>query len=197
MSEFEEKSPEWYESFEETLANVECEISASEFQGILSGMISSGLKASDKQWLSTILEVANDGQSISDAGVAQLQELFIESQNAFKEPDLLAPILLPGEDYPLADRIEAVSQWSQGYLLGFGLQLGDTPITGSEVSESLQDISEIAQLEVASDESDDSQMALLTLVEHIKVAVKVIYLELVSKKLVNKPSPVKGNDTFH
>lgn len=197
MNEFEENSPSWYESFEETLADAECEISASEFQGIVAGMISTGLKSSDNQWLATILEVANDGKSLPDDGLTQLKKLFVETQSAFAEDDMLAPILLPGEDYPLVDRLEALSLWSQGYLLGFGLQRGNQSISSPEVSESLQDISEIAQIEIASDDSEDSQSAFLTLVEHVKVAVKVVYLELVVKNQLTKVKPAAGNKTYH
>jgi len=197
MSEFEENSPSWYESFEESLTDAECEISASEFQGILAGMISTGLKPTDKKWLTTILEVANDGHSLPEEGINQLNNLFAESQKAFSEHDVLALILLPGDDYPLIDRLEALSLWSQGYLLGFGLQRGNASITSPEVSESLQDISEIAQIEIASDDSEDSQTAFLTLVEHVKVAVKVIYLELVFKNQPAKVKPVAGNQTYH
>ncbi|MBV1911540.1 MAG: UPF0149 family protein [Kangiellaceae bacterium] len=197
MSEFEENSPNWYESFEESLANADCEINASEFQGVLAGMISAGLKQSDDKWLGTILEVANDGQPLSEDGARQLKKLYIESHKAFREQEVLAPILLPGEDYPLVDRIESLSLWSQGYLLGFGLQLGDASLESPEVSESLQDISEIAQLDLSADDSEESQVALLTLIEHIKVAVKVVYLELVYKLESVDVKPAVGNDTFH
>jgi uncharacterized protein len=197
MSKFAEKSTEWYESFEESLADADCEINAAEFQGILAGMISAGLNNNDKQWYNTILEVANQGNQLPEAASLQLRSLFEESQSAFKNEEMLAPILLPGDDYPLVDRLEALSLWCQGYLLGFGLQLGSQPADNKEVLESLQDISEISQLEVSSDDSEDSQAAFLTVVEHIKVAVKVIYLEMVFKKLAQPVSQASVNKTLH
>lgn len=197
MSEFEEKSAEWYESFEESLAEADCELNAAEFQGILSGMLSAGVKGSDNKWLATILEVANDGNSLPSEARDQLVELFKQSQLAFTHQDALAPILLPGDDYPLVDRLEALSLWCQGFLLGFGLKSGGQATDNKEVAESLQDISEISQLEIEGDDSEESQSALLTVTEHIKVAVKVIYLEIVFKQQNQAKSSITGNQTVH
>ncbi len=197
MSEFEEKSAEWYESFEESLAEADCELSASEFQGILSGMISAGADGSNHQWLVTLLEVANDANSLPSEARDQLIELFKQSQLAFTQQDALAPILLPSDEYPLVDRLEALSLWCQGFLLGFGLQFGNQATDNKEVAESLQDISEISQLEIEGDESEESQSALLTVTEHIKVAVKVIYLEIVFKQQNQAKSSQTGNQTVH
>ncbi len=197
MSEFEENSAQWYESFEESLADADCEINAAEFQGILAGMISAGLTAENQKWLPTLLEVANQGNPLPEVALGQLKSLFEQSLLAFEQQDLLAPLLLPGDDYPLVDRLEALSLWCQGYLLGFGLQLGKQSAENKEVAESLNDISQISQLEVAADDSEDSQSALLTVVEHIKVAVKVIYLEMVVKNQRTKSANLTGNQTLH
>jgi len=197
MNDFEQNSGDLYETFDDLLAEADCEINASEFQGILAGMISAGLKSTDKHWQSIIVEVANEGHALSKEVLEATQNVFAESQNAFTQQDMLAPILLPDDTYPLIDRLEALSFWCHGFLLGFGLQFGDQSIDSSEIAESLQDISEISQLELSTDESEESQIALVTVTEHIKVAVKVIYLELVIKKELNDATSVDGNDTYH
>ncbi len=197
MNDFVQNSRDLYESFDDTLAEADCEINASEFQGILAGMISAGLKSTDKHWRSTVIEVANDGHALSTDALIVLENVFSESQQAFMQQDILAPILLPDDEYPLIDRLEALSLWCQGFLLGFGLQFTDQSIDSSEIAESLQDISEISQLELSSDESEESQIALVTLIEHIKVAVKVIYMEFVIKKELTDINSVNGNDTYH
>ena len=197
MSDFDENSGNLYDSFEESLADADCEISASEFQGILAGMISAGLKQGNSSWSSTVLQAVNDGHPLSSNAQEWLEKIFSDSLTAFAEQDVLAPILLPNDDYPLIDRLEAVSFWCQGYLLGFGLQLGKQSIDSSEVTEALHDVSEISQLELAADESEESQIALEILIEHIKVAVKVIHMELVIKQQRTEINPVDGNDTYH
>jgi uncharacterized protein YgfB (UPF0149 family) len=197
MSNFEEKSGNLYENFEDALSTSDCDINASEIQGVLAGMISVGLKTNDPHWSGTLLEIVNDGKVLTVEAQALLTEVFTETFDAFNEDDGLAPILVPNDQYPLIDRLEAISLWSQGYLLGFGLQQGKRAITSKEINEALLDISEISQLELSSDESEESQMALITLIEHIKVAVKVIYLELVMKDEPKDKLTVDGNGTFH
>ncbi len=197
MNDFAQNSGDLYQTFDDLLAEADCEINASEFQGILAGMISAGLKSTDKRWQSVVIEIANDGHALSKEALEVTQNIFAESQTAFKQQDRLAPILLPDDEYPLIDRSEALSFWCQGFLLGFGLQFGDQSIDNAEISESLQDISEISQLALSTDEGEDSQIALVTVTEHIKVAVKAIYLELVIKKELVDVSSVDGNDTYH
>jgi len=194
MCNFEDISGDLYETFEEKLAEEECEISASELQGVIVGMVSTGLQLDDPHWSCNLLAAVNDNKSFSDSAQDILQKVLLETQNSFAEQDSLAPILLPNEDYPLIDRLESLGLWCQGYLLGFGLQSGQEKILNAEVAEAVSDISEISQLEVDSDDSEDAQMALITLVEHIKVAVKVIYLELVQKQqLTNVSSSMQAN----
>ena len=197
MSDFEDISGELYESFEEKLAGEDCEISASELQGAMAGMISTGLKPDDPHWSCNLVAAINDNRPFSNSAKEILQKVLLESHNSFAHQDSLAPILLPNEDYPLIDRLESLGLWCQGYLLGFGLQSGQEKIDNAEIVEAISDISEISQLELDSDDSEEAQIALITLVEHIKVAVKVIYLEIVQKHQLAKVSHGDNNATYH
>jgi len=206
MSEFDKNLDELYETFDEVLAEADCEVTASEFQGIFAGMISAGLKKLCCQAKGTLLEVINDGHTFPKETQNTINNLFSESLRAFRDEDSLPVIMLPGDDYPLIDRLEAATLWCQGYLLGFGLQLANTKMDNPEIKEALVDISEISQLELVADESDEAKMALETLLEHIKVAVKMIYLELVFKQeqlaadssgSVEISNSAETNKTFH
>jgi uncharacterized protein YgfB (UPF0149 family) len=196
MCNFEELSGDLYETLEEKLAEEECQVSASELQGAIAGMVSTGLQPDDPHWSCNLLAAINDSQSFSDSSQDILQKVLLETHNSFAQQDSLAPLLLPNEDYPLIDRLESLGLWCQGYLLGFGLQSGQQKISNAEIAEAISDISEISQLEVDSNDSEDAQMALITLVEHIKVAVKVIYLELVQKQQLSKASSGTQADQY-
>lgn len=199
MSVFEENINDLYDQFEELLAEADCEITAAEFQGILSGMISAGLRSSNLDWLGQINALINENNALSDDLRRFAKTLFEETGKAFSDDDLLAPILIPDDSYPLVDRLESLSFWSQGYLLGFGLQFGDEKKLQQEIKESLNDIAEISQVSIDNDDNEEANIALETLIEHIKVAVKMIYMELVKK--TNSESnmseqPIK-NKTIH
>jgi len=195
MNDFVEKAENLYDSFEEVLADADCEISASEFQGMLVGMICAGLAATNKPWESHVVAAANDGRALSVESQFAAEGVFIESLRALEQGEL-APILIPNGEYPLIDRIESVSLWSQGFLLGFGLQIGDTPLKNAEVEESLQDISEISMLQLSQDDSENSQNDLMVVIEHVKVAVQLIYLELVLKNQTTNANLSKST-TYH
>ncbi len=197
MNDFSENDGSLYQNFEDVLAESDCEISASEFQGVLAGMFSAGLKLADQQWKSTLLEIVNEGRALSAEALKAAQDIFNKTGKVFIEEDVLAPILLPDDSYPVIDRLEAIVLWSQGFLLGFGLQQADKLINSPEVAESLQDISKIAQCEVSADESEESQLDVEMLIEHIKVAVKVIYLELVVKNQQLDVASMGDSDTCH
>ncbi len=76
----------------------------------------------------------------------------------------------------MEQRVIAMSEWCQGFLLGFGTSgvTGDTSLT-AETSEALRDFAEFVQIdpEQADDESD-----LMELVEYIRVASLTIFAEI-------------------
>lgn len=197
MSNFEEIYSQLYEKFEELLANDDCDISASELQGAVTGMLSCGLKSDDAHWRVKLFSAVNDGVDLSTKANQILDEVVYQSDLALAEEDSLAPILLPGDDYPVVDQLEALGQWCQGFLLGFGLQLGKKNIENQEVAEAIADISEISQVAVEADDGEESQEALITLVEHLKVGVKVIFLELVTKQSVITANKAVESTTYH
>ncbi len=187
MANFDENATDLYENFDEVLADADCEMRVSEYQGLLSGLISAGLKQLEGINYSMLSELSHDGNGLDATLRSKIDELFQSSQQAFNDPDQLTPILIPDDSYPLIDRLEAVGLWCQGFLLGFGLHCGRQNKLAPEINEALQDISQIANIDIQSDNSESSQAALETLIEHIKVAVKMIYLEQVLKP-TQKPS---------
>jgi len=199
MSVFEENINDLYDQFEEILAEADCEVTAAEFQGILTGMISAGLESSNSQWLSQIGDLTSENNILSQELRKFATMLFEESNKAISDDDLLAPILIPDDSYPMVDRLESLSLWSQGYLLGFGLQFGDKKALQKEIQESLTDIAEISQVSIENDDTEEANTALETLIEHIKVAVKMIYMELVKKPKSgsNVSTQTTENKTIH
>ncbi len=186
-----------YDSAEEVLAEADCETRAAELQAIICGMLSAGLKVSTSDWQQVLVDVINEGRAFSK----ELQDLVLNmaswTSHEMTHQEALAPLLLPDDSYPAVDQVEAIAQWCQGFLLGFGLQLGDQPIESEEVKESLTDIADISQLEIAAEENEETRTALFTISEHIKVAVQVVYCEVVLKTSVIKPSALTNSETLH
>jgi yecA family protein len=186
-----------YEQVEEVLAEAEFEASASELQAILCGMLAAGINLNDKNWLTTIVDIANDGRSISEEAETTIQSIFTWTHHQMNQHDSLAPTLLPDDSYPAVDQLESVAVWCQGFLLGFGLQTGNSDVSNPEVKESLTDLADISQLELEAEENEETQTALFTLIEHIKVAVQLIYWEMVLKKTAGAGQASSAGKTIH
>lgn len=186
-----------YEQVEEVLAEAECETSAAELQAILCGMLAAGVKPNDKAWLPVVVDIVNDGRELAEEVQSMIQSLFIWTNTQMNQHDSLAPTLLPDDSYPAIDQLESLAEWCQGFLLGFGLQTSNEDITNPEVKESLTDLADISQLELEAEENEETQTALFTLIEHIKVAVQLIYWEMVVKKTAGASQPAASGQTIH
>jgi hypothetical protein len=186
-----------FEALEEKLAEADCEAPASEVQGMQCGMLAAGMRVNDSQWSDILISMINDGRVFAAETMQMLQEILHWTHNELTQNDTLTPLLLPDDDYPLIDRMEALAYWCQGFLLGFGVQHGQQLLNNSEVEESLADLTEISRLELDSEDGEEMQKAFETIVEHVKVAVKIIYWEMVVKNVPGSQTRVKGNDTLH
>lgn len=188
-----------YELVEEVLAEAECETTAAELQAILCGVLAAGVKPEDKTWLSAVIDIIKESGEPLVEVQDLIKTLYDWSHFQMYQHDSLAPTLLPDDKYPVIDQLEAIANWCQGFLLGFGLEAGRGNIDSHEVREALTDIAEISQIELEADESEETQVALVTLIEHIKVAVKVIFWEVVMKNTADTPpdQASQDNQTLH
>ena len=95
------------------------------------------------------------------------------------DPTLGFSLLLPPDSTPLADRAEAVSDWCQGFLQGIYHADGTLPENASiQVQEAIDDIREIGHLETRGEDTEDSERALVEVIEYLRVAAQLIREEL-------------------
>jgi len=191
-----------YESVEEVLAEAEVESCASELQGMLCGMVTAGLKVEDAGWIDVIQEmIVESADMVSDVISPEIREVINNLANwtyaEINQQDSLAPMLLPDDNYPALDQLEAIILWCQGFLLGFGIQMGDSPIENDDIKEALTDLADISQLALEVEDDEESQNALLTVTEHVKVAVQVIHWEVVVKAQASVVDNTPKNETVH
>ncbi len=186
-----------YESLEEALVASEAEITASELQGSISGVLAACNKT-DVAWQTTLVELLKDyDKKVISQLEPLIKALFEWTHEQMSQQDSLAPMLLPDETYPTIDQLEETVNWCEGFLFGFGLQTGNQIIESEEVKESLIDIADISQLKLEADDDDTTQEALFTLIEHIKVAVQIIHWEMLVKPLTNSEKTPSKKHTLH
>lgn len=163
-----------YTTFNALLAGNGHGLSAAGLQGLLLGRSSGGAGFEASAWLKEATD-ALGGQPDEAIGKALLglQEM---ARQELTDNDLAVVLLLPNDDAPLEERIAAVSQWSQGFLEGFGLAAGSRPLS-AEAREALQDLAAIAQVQERTAESEEAEKDYAEVVEHVRLIPALLFGE--------------------
>ena len=91
---------------------------------------------------------------------------------------------MPSDDAPLAEQVEALAVWCQGFLSGIG---GTAPAAarssaeGDALGEILRDFAEISRAGLSDDEAaghDQPDFALAEIHEYVRVSVQIVFEEL-------------------
>ncbi len=177
-----------YTAFAALLASTGKPVSPAELHGMLVGRSCAGAGFEAETWISDATELlgGEPSDSVRQALIG-LQEM-VKGELAGSEVALV--LLLPGDDAPLAERAQALGQWCQGFLDGFGLVLGDSALSG-DAMEVLQDLSSIAQVQSALDESEDGESDYMEVMEYLRVAPLLLFTECA------KPLPVEPKPSLH
>lgn len=135
------------------------------------------------QWLATLCKEAELIDSLQEEDQQLLKNLYQQTPIELNRIDLGFQLLLPDDDYPIEQRLDAIAQWTQGFLAGLasaGVQ--DKQIQG-EVKETIADLIQIAQIdggEIGSDEEagKEAERDYAEIVEYVRMAVLLLHAEL-------------------
>ncbi len=125
-----------------------------------------------------------------------LQQLYEISYHQMSEFSFEFALLLPDDDININARTEALSLWCQGFLTG--LKKSNVPIENreeSDVTETINDILEIAQVKYGDiAEDDEDETAYFELIEYVRLGVLMIFQDLKNNSDENTG---ENNDTYH
>ena len=159
-----------FRTLEESLSALESTHGAAETHGACCAFICSGVSTA----------TLPQNQSFFDADSTQHQDL-IEGIFALAERDLADDqfgfsMLLPNDESPLEDRIEALRLWCQGFIEGMVFQHRESPLEISEdVQEAIKDIHLISEVESSPDSEQDNEKEYQEVVEFVRVATQIVY----------------------
>ena len=113
-------------------------------------------------------------------GHALLLILYKETAGQLDDPEYGFSLLLPDDGAPLAQRVESLSHWCQGFLAGLGLGgLQDQSKLPGDSHEVMRDFVEISRLGHGEDgESNEDETAFAEIVEYVRMAALLVYEEL-------------------
>ncbi len=169
-----------YYQLESTLENSGSTIYPSEAQGALCGMLCLSSQLDINAWMDFILDQSQSESQASyrsslDADLAEVQEM---TALGFNPESGGMTLLLPSDDAPLQERLEALSSWCEGFLYGVGVSgLHDSKELPESAEEFMTDIREIGRLDTES-EDEDAEHYYMELVEYIRVGVLVFREEI-------------------
>ena len=173
-----------YYDVAEALQRASTGIDAADCHGFLCGLICSNGFADQKVWIPHVFEAYNPKDLLQAEAFRLLQTLYEDTLSRMNSPDLDLELLLPDEEDPLRERTESLANWCSGFLAGLGLGgLPPEDALNEEVSEILQDISQISRVDFELDDPQEEDLyAFEEVAEYIRVGVMFVHEELQPSK---------------
>ena len=153
-------------------------VSAAELHGAVCGLAAGRMRGRQGPFAEDALvealiallgsESLEDGESLEDFVRASLSELFAE--------DMSFQPLLPGDDAPVAARVEAIAEWCGAFAAGYGAC--QAPAQGlaedAQSEELLRDFVAISGARPEGQDDEESETAMMELREYAKVGALVL-----------------------
>jgi uncharacterized protein YgfB (UPF0149 family) len=124
---------------------------ASELHGLLTGIVVVSDPPTGEEWQAILARIGFE--PLPDEALRLLTEEAEDAAAALADDNLDYAPLLPDDDHPLQERVEALASWSSGVLLGFGLTGGKIRPDEADILRSLSDVAGL----LYNDEDDDEE----------------------------------------
>jgi uncharacterized protein len=170
--------------------------SAAEVHGLLTGLISAGVEPDAQQLLPALHDFLNDGQAFPLEVKQQVMQLVDSTAKELAQNDFSFSMLLPSDDDSLPERLDAMVEWTQAFLVGFAVQQTDLSLVSNDVREALDQLSEVTRIDIHTTDDgsvEENDEAYFLVLEHIRIMVLACYTE-VGNKFSHKTA---SNKTLH
>jgi uncharacterized protein YgfB (UPF0149 family) len=172
-----------YDRLRDSLAAAGAIVALAELHGGVCGALCAGGPDAARRWLLEVLDDADAGELVA-AVADDLDELIDTSSKMLEEGELAFEPLLPSDDALLAEQVEALALWCQGFLSGVGSTApaaATGSVEGDALGEILRDFAEISRAGLSDDEAagqDQPDFALAEIQEYVRVSVQIAFEEL-------------------
>lgn len=168
------------EQLDQWLKNLTAEISAVEFHGMLTGLITTRGGEAKQLYIEEVGTHYDPNDLLQQEAIEGISLPFESLRDQLNDPLIsFYPLLLEDEE-PFAERVDAMAVWCQGYLLG--LSRGGLPETSklsADTGEFLEDILAFSRAEnFELDEDEGDEKALHEIIEYLRAGVVVVHDEL-------------------
>jgi uncharacterized protein len=147
-----------------------------ELHGHLVGRLSAGTRLDHTTWLTVASEMVDGRSALSEAAKVMLIQLYDASLAQLAGSGFDLALLLPDDSATIDRRTQALGQWCEGFLSGFGLVERDEPLN-EEIDSVLKDFAAISQVQTDLDESEANEVDFMEVMEYVRMAVLMIFSE--------------------
>lgn len=138
--------------------------SLSEIHGMIAGYIVADKDICFKTW-SNLVEDDIALSQLADSASDQIRQVFLYTHVQLSSDQLKADILLPNKSDCFLARLKAFSDFSRGFLYGFGLsEYSHQLLEDVSICEVLDEMTQFSQVDVQNDDENDQSIEAL---EHI------------------------------
>ncbi len=177
-----------YDRLRDSLADAGAVVALAELHGGVCGALCAGGARAARRWLEECLD--DQELAVSTAGVAaELDELLAASARTLADPELTFEPLLPDDDAPLAEQVQALALWCQGFLSGVGTTAPNAARAERRGRfarrEILRDFAEISRAGLSEEEAAgqaQADFALAEIHEYVRVSVLIVFEELAAER---------------
>jgi uncharacterized protein len=173
-----------YDRLRDSLADTGAVVALAELHGGVCGALCAGGAPAAQRWLADCLE-GQEHTAATAAAARDLDDLVAASWQSLAGQHLEFEPLLPSDDAPLPERVQALALWCLGFLGGVGTT---APGIGrakdgesAAIGEILADFAEVSRAAVSDDEAagdDQADFALAEIHEYVRVSVQIVFEEL-------------------
>jgi uncharacterized protein len=172
-----------YDRLRDSLADAGAVVALAEMHGGICGALCAGGATAARRWLEDCFDDQELAASTA-ALTADLEEVLGASEQTLADPELKFEPLLPDDDAPLAEQVQALALWCQGFLSGVGTTAPSAARQseqGGSLAEILRDFAEISRAGLSEEEAaghGQADFALAEIHEYVRVSVQIVFEEL-------------------
>lgn len=161
------------------LTNAGAAVTVAEAHGCLCGALCASNHYSFARWFDEVSDAEESDTADLKGAKETMQTLYKDTSRALRGDEMEFSPLLPDDDAPLDRRAEALAQWCQGFLYGFGSVSGSQRNLSAEVDEVLRDLTQIARAGAGETEpTEEDESDYIEIVEYVRVGAQLVYDEL-------------------
>lgn len=158
--------------------------SAAEVHGLIAGLLSAGVEPEARLLLPVLQDFLNDGQALTQEVKTQVVSLIDSTAKELAQNDFSFSMLLPSDDDSLPERLDAMVEWTQAFLVGFAVQQTDLSLVSNDVREALDQLTEVTRIDIHTTDdgsAEENDEAYFLVLEHIRIMVLACYTEVGQK----------------